>query len=97
MGDIVGADHDEASHSQVPETSAPYCMVDRDLPAYLTVAGPADGRITVNGVSAGTLVLVDAIDYGPEVAPDAGPYDGILYNVEGPGTVRVDGQVCETT
>ena len=72
-------------------------MVDREVPEHLTVAGPSGGTITVDGERSGELVLVDAIDYGSEVAPDAGPYDGIQYNVDGPGEVRVDGMVCETT
>lgn len=74
------------------ETAAPYCMVDREVPEYLTVAGPADGVVTVDGDERATLVLVDA-----DVADEAGPYDGIVFNVPGPGVVAVDDQVCEST
>ena len=80
-----------------PVPAAPYCSVDREVPEHLTVAGPSGGIITVDGERSGELALVDAIDYGDEVAPDAGPFDGIQYNVDGPGEVRVDGMVCETT
>jgi hypothetical protein len=72
---------------------APYCTVDRHLPEHLTVAGPAGGTITVDGQRQGVLVLVEG-DYAEEVGPDAEPYDGILYNVPGPGTVAVDGKEC---
>lgn len=97
MGDVVGADHDERSHDlRQPETSAPYCMVDADLPAHQTVAGPAGGWITVDGRDYKALTLVTADDYGSEVAPDAGPFDGILYNVPA-GTVAVDGHGCDLT
>lgn len=72
---------------------APYCTVDRHLPEHLTVAGPAGGTITVDGQRQGVLVLVEG-DYADEVGPDAGPFDGILYNVPGPGMVEVDGKEC---
>ena len=93
MGDIyiVGAD------SQVPEIGTPYCMVDREDPAHLTVAGPAGESITVDGERAGNLSLVTPDDYGGEVAPDAAPYNGILYNVRGGERVFVSDQECETT
>ena len=98
MGDIVGADHSETSHdvSQVPENVTPYCLVDRDNPAHLTVAGPPDGWITVDGESAGQLAMIGG-DMAEEVSPDAGPYGGILYNVPGGQVVAVDGIACETT
>ena len=74
----------------------PYCMVDREVPLFLTVAGPSGGIITVNDRRVGELVLVEG-DYEDEVAPDAGPFDGILYNVPGPGVVEVDDIECVTT
>lgn len=89
MGDIVGAD--------APEPGAPYCMVDRDDSAHLTVAGPAGGWITIDAEGYKALTRVTADDYGSEVAPDAEPFDGILYNVPGGDLIAVDGEVCETT
>lgn len=75
----------------------PYCMVDSEVSAFLTVAGPAGGWVTVNGKDHKALTLVTDDDYGDEVRPDAGPFTGLLYNVPGPGVVEVDGIVCETT
>ena len=74
---------------------APYCMFDAENLTHVTVAGPSGGVITVAGKRVGELSLVDAID--TDVAVDAGPFDGIQYNVPGPGTIAVDGKVCETT
>jgi predicted small lipoprotein YifL len=91
MTPIVGAD------SQGPENGAPYCMVDRENPAFLTVSGPAGEAITVDGWRRGNLVLVTPEDYGVEVAPDAEPYNGILYNVPGGKRVFVADHECETT
>ena len=96
LGGLTLASDTLRSPEKVTPT-APYCMVDREVPEHLTVAGPSGGTITVDGERSGELVLVDAIDYGDEVAPDAGPFDGIQYNVDGPGIVRVDGIECETT
>lgn len=81
----------------VPVTNdgAPYCMFDAENLTHVTVAGPSGGVITVAGKRVGELSLVDAID--TDVAVDAGPYDGIQYNIPGPGEVAVDGKVCETT
>ena len=73
---------------------APYCMFDAEVPSHVTVAGPAGGTITVNGKRVGELALVEAID--SDVAVEAGPFDGIQYNIPG-GTIAVDGKVCETT
>lgn len=81
---------------KAPVPGAPYCMVDRELPRFVTVAGPAGGWVTVDGRSHKALTRVTG-DYGAEVAPDAGLYDGILYNVPGPGLVAVDGHECEPT
>lgn len=89
-----------AGQSQGPEIPenppAPYCMVDREIPDHLTVAGPAGGWITVDGEPYKALTLVTG-DYADEVAPDAAPYNGILYNVPGGDVVSVDGWKCETT
>jgi len=76
--------------------SAPYCMVERDQPAFLTVVGPAGGTVSVDGRSAGRLVAI-AGQYSDEVRPDADPYGAILYNVAGGEDVRVDDFPCETT
>ena len=84
---IVGAD--------APEPGTPYCMVDREIPGHLTVAGPAGGWITVDGDGYKALTRI-AGDYADEVQPDAGPFDGILYNVPG-DQIAVDGHLCETT
>jgi len=87
-----------ADDSQGPETPVlPYCQVDRLVPDHLTVVGPAGGWVTVNGRDHKALTLVTGDDIGREVAPDAGPYDGLLYNVPGPGEVAVDGHVCMTS
>lgn len=71
---------------------APYCMFDAEVPRHLTVAGPADGVITVNGKNRGVLVLVDE-----DVVDESGGFTGIRFNVKGPGTVAVDGIGCEST
>ena len=70
-----------------------FCHVDRELPDSLTVSGPAGGRIRVDGRDAGYLESI-AGDMGDEVADDAGPYSGILYNVAGPGRVTVNDVEC---
>lgn len=75
---------------------APYCMFDAEVPAHVTVAGPADGWVTVDGKGYKALTWITG-DYADEVQPDAGPFDGILYNVPGPGTIAVDGYECEPT
>lgn len=94
---LAGCGTAQATESQGPENVAPYCMVDREVPQYLTVAGPAGGEVSVDGVWRTDLEKVTPDDYGSEVAPDAAPFDGIAYNVPGPGEVDVDGHVCETT
>lgn len=80
-----------------PEPGAPYCMVDREIPDHLTVAGPAGGWVIVDGEGYKALTRVTADDYGSEVAPDAEPFDGILYNVPAGDVIAVDGEECETT
>lgn len=74
------------------EPGKPYCMFDAEVPTHLTVAGPAGGSITVDGRARGVLVLVDE-----DVADEAQPFDGIRFNVKGPGVVAVDGNECEST
>ena len=75
----------------LPSTYTPYCTVNTEVSLYLTVSGPANGVITVDGVEHGWLIEADE-----DVADEAAPYDGILYNVPGPGEVRVNDIACET-
>ena len=73
--------------------SIPFCRVHDESPVTLTVTGPAGGHVTASGISVGWLETI-AGEQGEEVAEDAGPYSGILYNVPGPGEVRVNDVVC---
>lgn len=73
--------------------SIAFCRVHDESPVTLTVTGPAGGHVTASGISVGWLETISG-DQGEEVAEDAGPYSGILYNVPGPGEVRVNDVVC---
>lgn len=76
-----------------PADSIPWCRVTVESPVTLTVTGPAGGRVTASGVTVGWLETISG-EQGEEVADDSGPYSGILYNVPGPGEVRVNNVVC---
>jgi hypothetical protein len=96
IGALIGharMDADLATLSQPKPVTLPYCAADDDVPTYFLVVGPAGGVITVDGKRVGELTPVEG-DYADEVAPDAGPYDGLLYNVRGPGLIAVDGIEC---
>lgn len=77
-----------APQAQAQPHGMAYCHAVTDAPGYLTVSGPAGGRVAVGGKPAGTLELIDG-----ETSEDSGPYSGVRYNVPA-GTVTVDGQPC---